>query len=178
MAKREEVGKLLSNMKASAEPRPAKRPDQGQSRPEQNEHSESDPLHRELDLRAYKEHQAWPGRTYLLVGNSFNAGRKKNDGAYNKRRAAAINKVLEAGKHPARHQCVSAQEALKQQAFVKVLSRFEYDWLRRQAPGALLGPAYDQAGKRLNSSFAVWRVNHSQSALKAPARSKQLIAAR
>jgi hypothetical protein len=176
MAKREEVGKLLSNMKASAEPRPIKKSEQGRIEPGRNELAESDPLHRQLHLEPYKEHRAWPGQTYMLVGNSFNAGRKKNDTAYNKRRAAAINEVLE-GKHPARHECVSLKEALKHQSFVKALSRFEYDWLRREAPGALLGAAYDHAGKRINGSFAVWRVNHSQQ-VKAPARSKQLVGAR
>jgi hypothetical protein len=169
--KQDDVNKLLTNMKGSAAGA------KGPRKPEHNTNvgSKPDALHRSIDLAPYKEHQGWPGRGYLLVGNSFNMERKvgQNHGNSTKR-TGSIALLLEQGKGN-RH-CVSVEDALCHAGFVESLSRFEFDWLRREPPSSLIGPAYDEQGKFVPNSFAVWRVDVVQT--NAGRQSKQLVGAK
>jgi hypothetical protein len=177
--KQEDVNKLLTNMKGSA----AKA--QSPQKPRQNTAAPSvkpDALHRYIDLTPYKEHQGWPGRGYLLVGNSYNMERKINEKNKKTKRNANIALLLEQGKNN-RH-CVTVEDALCHAGFVEALSRFEFDWLRREPPSSLVGPAYDEQGKLLSSSFAVWRVDTvyskatSQARIETKQTSRELVGAR
>jgi len=169
--KPDDVNKLLTNMKGSA----AKA-----SGPRKVEHntnrpvSKPDALNRQIDLAPYKEHQGWPGRGYLLVGNSFNMERKVTDKVKSTKRTGSIALLLEQGKGN-RH-CVSVEDALCHAGFVESLSRFEFDWLRREPPSSLIGPAYDEQGNFVPNSFAVWRVDVVET--KAGRQSQQLVGAK
>ncbi len=152
--KQDDVSKLLTNMKGSAANA------KGPQKPRQNATAPSvkpDALKRYIDLTAYKEHQGWPGRGYLLVGNSYNVERKVTDKTQKTKRNGSIAMLLEQGKGN-RH-CVTVEEALYHAGFVESLSRFEFDWLRREPSSSLIGPAYDEYGKLVPGSFAVWRVD-------------------
>ncbi len=134
MPRREEVKNLLTNMQSAIGP---------------------DSLHRRLDLAPYKVARAWPGKPYLLIGNSYNAEKAVRGRA--KKRTAAISALLaQAG---ARN-CVKIADALRDDDFANALSRFEYDWLKREHASTLIGPAYDEHGDVLPQSFAVWRRLH------------------
>lgn len=135
MPRQEEVKELLTKMNSAISP---------------------DSLQRRLDLAPYKSSQAWPGKTFLLVGNSYNAEKRVRGSA--KRRSSAITALLEKshGAYGKRH-CLTLREALANERFVATLSRFEADWLRREPDSTLIGPAYDEQGNLLNESFAVWR---------------------
>jgi hypothetical protein len=173
--KQDDVNKLLTNMKGSAARA------KGPSKTEYNTHAPAvkpDALHRYIDLSPYKEHQGWPGRGYLLVGNSYNMERKVGDKNNKTKRNGSIALLLEQGKGN-RH-CVRVEEALYHAGFVESLSRFEFDWLRREPPSSFIGPAYDERGKLLPNSFAVWRVDVGQVQVQAqaPRQSKQLVGAK
>ena len=62
-------------------------------------------------LRPYKQNHAWPGRTYRLVGNSYNVEVKIVDTASDTKRSACIAMVLEKGRN--NRNCVSVADALK-----------------------------------------------------------------
>lgn len=109
----------------------------------------------EINLKPYKNHQAWPGRRYKLIGNSFNLESTIVDTTSDTRRTACISVVLEKGKDNCK--CTSIEDAFKYQGFVECLSRFEFDWLSKQPPSTLIGPAYDASGELLPESFAVWK---------------------
>lgn len=108
-----------------------------------------------MNLDHYKTNHAWPGRKYVLVGNSYAVDRKIRDTKYETRRTACIAMIIERGKGN-RH-CLSVEDALGYPGFVESLSRFEFDWLRRQPPSTLIGPAYSSNGDLIPNSFAVWK---------------------
>ena len=145
MAKKDDVTRLLTNMKGSA---------QGARAPQQTK-GKGDSLKRHLNLSHYKENHAWPGRAYLLVGNSYYLENGLHNSKNARRRKACIAMRLEHGRK--NRSCLSVAEALLMDGFRECLSRFEYDWLRREDESTLLGPAYDEKGKLLPGSFAVWR---------------------
>ncbi len=116
-------------------------------------------LYDKNDLTPYKKHQAWPGKSYFLVGNSYNTEPKVRDTAHATRRTACIAMIIERGRDNVK--CSSVQEALAFEGFAETLSRFEYDWLRKQPPSTLIGPAYDQKGNLVPEAFAVWRYEES-----------------
>jgi hypothetical protein len=178
--KQDDVNKLLTNMKGSAaKARGPEKPRQSSTAPS----VKTDLLHRNIDLSPYKVHQGWPGKGYLLVGNSFyveGKGENKNKRA---KRSANIAQLLQQG-HGKNH-CVSVEEALFHGGFVQSLSRFEFDWLRREAPTSQVGPAYDQQGNLVPGSFAVWRSESAYTYKNQPVHSnnkqtatKQLVGAR
>lgn len=109
----------------------------------------------EINLCSYKVNQSWPGRAYLLVGNSHNPEKKIQSVRQSRRRAACIALMLEHGRN--NRNCLSVQDALQMDGFRECLSRFEFDWLRREAASTLLGPAYNERGELLPQCFAVWR---------------------
>lgn len=108
-----------------------------------------------MNLHPYKNNQAWPGRTYILVGNSFNLDKNVVATTSDTKRSATIAMVLEKGRN--NRKCVSIEDAFGVEGFAECLSRFEFDWLKKQPPSTLIGPAYDQNGKLIPLSFAVWR---------------------
>lgn len=147
MSKKDEVNKLLSNMKGSASGA--------------------------RDLTNYKDNQAWPGRKYMLVGNSYyvQEGAPSGNSKEARRRKTAIAAVLEGGHYGKENlPLVSVEEAMRNEDYRASLSRFEYDWLRRQPPSTMIGPAYDEKGKLLPSSFAVWRLEPVSQEVKTPAK--------
>jgi hypothetical protein len=168
--KQDEVNTLLTNMKGSAVRAKGPRVDQHTSGPA----SKPDSLQRYIDLAPYKEHQAWPGRGYLLVGNSYNTEGKVKVKTKSTKRSGSIALLLEQGKDN-RH-TVGVEVALCHAGFVESLSRFEFDWLRREPPSSLIGQAYDEQGKLLPQSFAVWRVDVVQT--KVGPKPKQLVGAK
>lgn len=103
----------------------------------------------------YKANQAWPGRKYLLIGNSFRVDNKILATTDATKRTGCIAVVLEKGRDNRR--CVSVQDAFASPGFVECLSRFEFDWLRRQPPSTLIGPAFDKNGELIPEAFSVWQ---------------------
>jgi|AGTN01.1.fsa_nt_gi hypothetical protein len=110
-------------------------------------------IHGNLD--PYKRNQAWPGRKYLLIGNSFRVDNKIIATTDATKRTACIAVVLERGRNNRR--CVSVEDAFANPGFVEALSRFEFDWLRRQPPSTLIGPAFDEDGNLIPEAFSVWQ---------------------
>lgn len=110
-------------------------------------------------LKFFKNNQAWPGRDYTLVGCSYNVEKRVIDTSCATRRAACIASVVQLGRY--NRKCVSIEEALKVPGFVECLSRFEYEWLKKQPPSTLIGPAFDNDGNVVQQSFAVWRREES-----------------
>ena len=151
--KQEDVNKLLTNMKGSAAK--AKGP---QKVSQETNSLKADSLHRYLDISSYKDNNSWPGSGYLLVGNSYNLQRAEGKQTSKKtKRAASINEVLQLAK--GNRNWVNVQNALCHAGFVESLSRFEYDWLRREPANTVIGAAYDEKGKVITGSFAVWRID-------------------
>jgi len=107
-----------------------------------------------IDITPYMKTAAWPGKSYLLVGNSFNTDVtfKRADKT---RRAACIAVLVSKG--AGRRNCVSLGEALADEGFATVLSRFEKQWLAKLPENTLIGPAYNERGKLIPQAFAVWR---------------------
>ena len=103
----------------------------------------------------YKANQAWPGRKYLLIGNSFRVDNKIVATTDATKRTACIAVVLEKGRNNRR--CVSVEDAFSSRGFVECLSRFEFDWLRRQPPSTLIGPAFNEDGDLIPEAFSVWQ---------------------
>ena len=108
-----------------------------------------------MNLSPYKNNQAWPGRTYILVGNSFNLDKNVVATTSDTKRSATIAMVLEKGRN--NRKWVSIEDAFAVEGFSECLSRFEFDWLKKQPSSTLIGPAFDQNGKLIPLSFAVWR---------------------
>lgn len=158
MARREDVNNLLTNMqKATANnQKPRKSSTYTNDGPN---YENADSLRRVMDLTPYKQASAWPGRTYLLVGNSYNVEVRFADSRnYDVKRRASIAMMFESKTHNRNRGCVALGDALRNQGFVEVLSRFEFDWLRRMPGETLIGPAYDRYGNLIPQAFAVWRV--------------------
>lgn len=112
-------------------------------------------LLRRIDITPFKAAHAWPGRSYLLVGNSFNVENEFADAITLNKRSARIALLLENG-HGNRG-CVAIGDALNDADFVEILSRFERDWLKRLPESTLIGPAYNQRGDLISQAFSVWR---------------------
>lgn len=112
-------------------------------------------LYSKDSLSAFKANQAWPGQNYFLLGESHTIEKRTIDTMSATRRAACINHLLLRGRN--NQHCVSVGEALTVSGFVSCLSRVEYEWLKKQPSSALIGPSYNQDGKLVAESFAVWR---------------------
>jgi hypothetical protein len=108
-----------------------------------------------IDVTPYKKTAAWPGKSYLLVGNSFNMDVSLQEPVDKTRRAACIAVLISRG--AGRRNCVSIAEALADEGFTSNLSRFEKQWLTRLPETSLIGPAYDDKGNLIAQAFAVWR---------------------
>lgn len=108
-----------------------------------------------IDVTPYKKTAAWPGKSYLLVGNSFNTEVTFRGAQETTRRAACIAVAVRRG--AGRRNCVTLEEALADDGFTSVLSRFEKQWLAKLPETTLIGPAYDEKGNLIAQAFAVWR---------------------
>lgn len=108
-----------------------------------------------IDITPYKKTAAWPGKSYLLVGNSYNTDKTFQKSREKTRRAACIALLINKGAD--RRNCVSLEEALLDEGFASVLSRFEKQWLAKLPETTLIGPAYNDKGKLIPQAFAVWR---------------------
>lgn len=144
MTRPREIEKLLKDMKGSIATREVA-----------STRSAEELLYTRDGLKAFKNNQAWPGRDYVLVGTSFSVEKRIIDTNCATRRTACIAVVLQLGRYNRKY--VSIEEALKVPGFVECLSRFEYEWLKKQPPSAMLGPAFDDDGNLVQDSFAVWR---------------------
>lgn len=108
-----------------------------------------------IDITPYKKTAAWPGKSYLLVGNSFNTDSSFQSPVETTRRAACIAVLVSKGS--GNRNCVSVHDALDDEGFISVLSRFEKQWLYKLPDTTLIGPAYDDKGRLIAQAFAVWR---------------------
>ncbi len=107
-----------------------------------------------LEVGPYKRGNAWPGRNYMLVGNSFNVEQKIMSTAQPVKRSACIAMMLEQG---GARRCVFVHEALQNEGFLEVLSKFERSWMVKLPEDTVIGPAYAPTGELIGQSFAVWR---------------------
>lgn len=108
-----------------------------------------------IDVTPYKKTDAWPGKSYLLVGNSYNMDLSYQEPTERSRRASCIALLLNT--REGRRNCIPVADALSDVGFTSVLSRFEREWLSRMPDTALIGPAYDNQGNLIPRAFAVWR---------------------
>ncbi len=108
-----------------------------------------------IDITPFKETSAWPGKSFLLVGNSFNTDPSLQTTKEKRRRSGCIAVLVKKGKE--NRNCVRLAEALGDEGFVSVLSRFEKQWLAKLPDTTLIGPAYNDKGKLIAHAFAVWR---------------------
>lgn len=122
---------------------------------EQRAHERYQQLLNHIDITPYKKTAAWPGKSYLLVGNSFNVDISLQAPLEKTRRAACI--ALLVNRNSDSRNCASLGEALCDEGFASILSRFENQWLRKMPLTSLIGPAYDEKGNLIPHAFAVWR---------------------
>lgn len=108
-----------------------------------------------IDITPYKKTAAWPGKSFLLVGNSFNTDPNSQTQKQRRRRSGCIAVLVSRG--TGNRNCVSLADALRDEEFMSVLSRFERQWLAKLPDTTLIGPAYDDKGKLIPQAFAVWR---------------------
>lgn len=120
----------------------------------------------ELDTAPYRKRGAWPGRSFMLIGNSFNAECKISGAQSALKRTASLAIMFDQARETRR--CLYVVDALQNESFVEVLSRFERDWLSRLPSGTVLGPAYGSGGQLIAQAFAVW------SAIETPAAGKEI----
>ena len=107
-----------------------------------------------IDLTPYKKSKAWPGKSYCLMGNSFNLEITDNS-RKRSQRITSIKSTLD--QLASQANCVTVKDALNEPAFLHVLSRFERDWLTRLPSETLIGPAYNDRGELIETAFSVWR---------------------
>lgn len=103
----------------------------------------------DIDVSPYQRARAYPGTTFILMGNSFNL-EESND---QQERSATLSQLFENPKEP----LIKLSQALKLRTLDAVLSRFERDWLSRLPEDTQIGPAFDSNGKPISEAFAVWR---------------------
>ncbi|HIA53282.1 MAG TPA: hypothetical protein EYN91_14535 [Candidatus Melainabacteria bacterium] len=108
-----------------------------------------------IDVTPYKKTAAWPGKSYLLVGNSYNMDFSFQEPVERTRRATCIALLFRNGERD--RNWIPLAEALQDVGFASVLSRFEREWLSRMPETAMIGPAYDNNGNLIARAFAVWR---------------------
>lgn len=105
------------------------------------------------DFTFYKKAEAWPGPKYLFVGHSFNVELDNQTGEGVDNRAGAIGTLF-----TKEAKWVPVTEALANQNFMSILSRFEHDHLTRLPESTLVGEAIDtKDGKQIKHSFTIWR---------------------
>jgi hypothetical protein len=110
----------------------------------------------ELDTAPYKQAGTWPGKNFMLLGNSFNLEAKLSSNCVTAtKRTASLAIMFEQARETRR--CIYLADALSNQSFLETLSRFETDWLRRMPADTVIGPAYNIKNELIGEAFAVWR---------------------
>ena len=144
---KKEVNKLINKMKEQVGEGPKQEGHQEQSQ-------DSELRLPNIDIEPYKRGNAWPGRTFMLIGNSFSVEQKIMHTSMSIKRSACIAMMLEQG---GARRCVFVHEAMQHEGFVEVLSKFERLWLNKLPDDTVIGPAYAPTGELIGQSFAVWR---------------------
>lgn len=103
----------------------------------------------DIDVAPYEKARAYPGQTFILMGNSFNL-EEDHDSS---KRTTVLASLFSKQNEP----CLKLSDALKLKALNEVLSRFERDWLGRLPADTQIGPAFDINGTEISEAFAVWR---------------------
>ncbi len=106
------------------------------------------------DLRPYINQKLWPGKNYLLAGHSYFSQYRIIGTSLETRRTAYLAVLCERGD---RFHCVKLAEALISEGFEELLDEDELHWLSSLPDDTLIGPAYDNCGKRIPAAFAIWR---------------------
>lgn len=105
------------------------------------------------DFTHYKKAEAYPGPKYLFVGHSYNVELDNQEGEGVDNRAGAIKSLFSKD-----IKWVPVGEALSNQNFSGILSRFEHDLLSRLPESSLVGEAINtKDGKEIKHSFTIWR---------------------
>ncbi len=104
------------------------------------------------DFTFYKKAEAYPGPKYLFVGHSYNVELDNQTGEGVDNRAGAIKSLFSKAV-----KWVPVAQALGNQNFHGILSRFEHDLLSRLPETSLIGEAIDKEGKEIKHSFTIWR---------------------
>jgi hypothetical protein len=147
MSRPKEVNKLLNKLTDNV--------GKGPLQPLQPEGRFEHYLMPENDVSPYKTAGAWPGKSFVLLGNSFNLEAKVETAKTQTKRTASLAMMFEQARENRR--CMYVGEALTNESFLEVLSRFEHDWLRRMPGDTVIGPAYDMNGTLIAEAFAVWK---------------------
>lgn len=116
------------------------------------------------DFTHYRNADAYPGTSFFFVGHSYNVEHRCCSKQFDLKRRNAIKHVLADAK---KFETVTVKEALQNEEFVAVLSRFERDWLTRLPETSLIGPAINEEGKPIKLSFTVWRKEQRKAVAKA-----------
>ncbi|HIA54492.1 MAG TPA: hypothetical protein EYN91_20800 [Candidatus Melainabacteria bacterium] len=105
------------------------------------------------DFTHYKKASAYPGPKYLFVGHSYNVELDNQEGEGVENRAGAIKSLFSKD-----IKWIPVSEALGNQNFSGILSRFEHDLLSRLPESSLVGEAINTTdGKEIKHSFTIWR---------------------
>jgi len=106
------------------------------------------------ELKPYVSQNLWPGRNYLLAGHSYFSRYRIIGTSLETQRAGYLAILCE---HGDRYNCVRLSEALSADGFEDLLDEDELNWLSSLPDDTLIGPAYDNSGKRIPAAFAIWR---------------------
>lgn len=106
------------------------------------------------DLRPYIDQKLWPGENYLLAGHSYFSQYRIIGTNLETRRKGFLAVLCDRGN---RFHCVTLSEALSFDGFEDILDEDERHWLSSLPTDTLIGPAYDNYGKRIPTAFAIWR---------------------
>lgn len=109
------------------------------------------------DFSFYKKAEAWPGPKYLFVGHSYNVEIEKEAGEAVARRSDVITNFFKD-----RAKWVPVGEAVTDERFNSILTRFEHDLLSRLPQTSLVGMAIDTHGNLIDQSFTIWREERRQ----------------
>ncbi|MBS1957787.1 MAG: hypothetical protein JST89_26615 [Cyanobacteria bacterium SZAS-4] len=104
------------------------------------------------DFTFYKKAEAYPGPKYLFVGHSYNVDLDNQTGEVVDHRSGAIKALFVKGE-----KWLPVTEALGNEGFTNILSRYEHDLLTRLPESSLVGEAIDKDGKEIKHSFTIWR---------------------
>lgn len=104
-------------------------------------------------VHVYDEHMAYPGDEFVFVGESHDLEHRligtKND--------TARKHIITMTFRSRGLRCINIKDALDLvEGFDSILSRFEYDLLKRLPDGAI-GPAFDKQGNEIEGAFTIWR---------------------
>lgn len=110
------------------------------------------------DFATYKKANAYPGPMYFFVGHSYDVDLDGADSKERQERSEIISSLF-----TKETQWVPVPQALANEKFSGVLTRFEQDLLHRLPETALIGTAIDSQGKLIKQSFTIWRQERRKS---------------